>query len=156
MNTSIEKFHIAGISVRTSNEPGKGEKDIPQLWERFVKENISSLITNKINNDIYAVYTDYVGDHTQPYTIIIGHRVSGLDNIPAGINGVTIESGNYEKFTATGKMEDNVVFLKWLEIWKQNLNRKYITDFEVYKEGCFQQAEASDNISVDIFIGINR
>ncbi len=31
----IEEFKVIGIAVRTINEPGKAEFDIPALWRSF-------------------------------------------------------------------------------------------------------------------------
>lgn len=39
MITKKEKFIIAGIAVKTANENGQSQIDIPKLWERFFTEN---------------------------------------------------------------------------------------------------------------------
>lgn len=150
MKTTIEKFYVIGISVRTTNEGGQAAKDIPQLWDRFVSEDIESKIPNKASTDLYGIYTEYEGDFTQPYTTIVGYKVNSLDNVPDGLIGLTIETANYEKFTAKGKLSDDIVFNKWTEIWKSNLDRAYVTDFEVYGEKSCEM----DNTEVDIFIAV--
>lgn len=150
MKTTIEKFHVIGISVRTTNEGNQAAKDIPQLWERFMSEEIESKILNKASQDVYGIYTEYEGDFTKPYTTIIGCKVNSLDNIPEGLIGLTIETANYEKFTAKGKLSDDVVYNKWTEIWKSNLDRAYIADFEIYGEKSMDM----DNAEVDIFIAV--
>lgn len=77
-NQIIEKFSVIGISVRTTNENGQSAKDIEALWGKFWGEEIQNQIPNKINDDIYAVYTDYETDFNGPYTLIIGLTVSTL------------------------------------------------------------------------------
>lgn len=146
----IEEFYVIGIFVRTSNEPGKGEKDIPALWKRFSAENIHGTIPNKINADVYGVYSDYDGDCTQPYTLTIGLKVSSIDQIPEGMHAVKVCAGNYEKFTGKGKMSDNIIFNKWMEIWQTDLNREYSTDFEYYPANLY----FGDELSFDIMIGV--
>ena len=146
----LEEFYIIGISVRTSNDPGKGDKDIPELWSRFSSEMIYSLIPSKINDDIYGVYSDYEGDHTQQYTLTIGCRVSSIDQIPEGMDAVKICAGNYEKFSAQGKLSENVIFNKWIEVWQTDLNRKYSTDIEYYPSDSFK----GDELSFDILISL--
>ncbi len=150
MKTTIEKFYIIGISVRTTNEGGQAAKDIPQLWDRFVSEDIESKIPNKASTDLYGIYTEYEGDFMQPYTTIVGYKVSSLDNIPEGLIGLTIETANYEKFTAKGKLSDDIVFNKWTEIWKSDLDRAYLADFEIYPEKSCEM----DNAEIGIFVSI--
>lgn len=146
----IEEFYIIGIFVRTSNEPERGEKDIPALWKRFSAENIHGTIPNKINADVYGVYSDYDGDCTQPYTLTIGLKVSSIDQIPEGMHAVKVCGGNYEKFTDQGKLSENIIFNKWMEIWQTDLNREYSTDFEYYPASQF----FGDELSFDIMIGV--
>lgn len=150
MKTTIEKFYIIGISVRTTNEGGHAANDIPQLWNRFMSEDIASKIPNKASNDVYGIYTEYEGDFTQPYTTVIGCKVDNLDNIPSGLIGLTIETCNYEKFTAEGKLSDDIVLKKWMEIWKSNMDRAYLSDFEIYGKKSMDMEHAE----VDIFIAV--
>lgn len=150
MKTTIEKFFVIGISVRTTNEGGQAAKDIPQLWEKFITENIAAKIPSKVSDSVYGIYTEYEGDYTQPYTTVLGCKVSSLDNIPDGFIGLTIKADNYEKYTAKGKMSNDIVYKKWTEIWQSNLNRTYLADFEVYGE----RSVDMDNAEVDIFISV--
>ncbi|PXV63042.1 putative transcriptional regulator YdeE [Dysgonomonas alginatilytica] len=150
MKTTIEKFYIIGISVRTTNEGSQAAKDIPELWVRFMSEDIDSKIPNRVSHDVYGIYTEYEGDFTQPYTTVIGCKVSSLDNIPEGLVGLTIETANYEKFTAKGKLSDDIVLKKWQEIWQSNMDRAYLADFEIYGERSMDMESAE----VDIFISV--
>ncbi len=64
-------FTMAGISTRTSNdlETNQETARIPVLWGRVFKENIFEQIPSKVSpGGLVAVYTDYEGDHTTPYT----------------------------------------------------------------------------------------
>jgi predicted transcriptional regulator YdeE len=146
---NLENFKIIGISVRTTNQNAKSAKDIMELWERFYAENISSAIPNKIDNDIYSVYTDYKSDYTADYTTILGHRVNSLENIPASLDGREFVGGNYLEFKAKG-VRPLSVFNTWQEIWVKDkeLNRKYTADFEIYGK----KSQDAENSEVDIFI----
>ncbi len=130
----IEKFHIVGIWVKTTNQNNQAKKDIGELWQKFMGANLSEKLPNIKNPTIYAVYTEYEGDHTQPYTTILGYSVDSLDNIPEGMKAVTIEKGVYHQFTAKGDLTTNAVVDVWNNIWDMDLNRTYTTDFEVYGE----------------------
>lgn len=145
-----DAFKIVGISVRTTNENGQSSKDIPFLWNKFFEENILEKIPNKSGTDIYCVYTDYVKDHTQPYTTIIGVKVNDLKNIPHGLVGKSIDKADYTSFTAKGKISEGIVFNEWLKIWNLPIDRAYTADFEVYG----QKSQDPENAEVGIFIAI--
>ncbi|MBA3682782.1 MAG: effector binding domain-containing protein [Bacteroidetes bacterium] len=148
--TKIEAFNLIGISVRTTNENGQAAKDIPLLWSKFFSENIPEKIVNKTSSDIYCIYTDYVKDHTQPYTTILGFKVENLDNIPKGMIGKPISAGNYTPFIAQGKITDGIVYNEWLKIWNAPIDRAFTADFEIYG----QRSQDPENAEVEILIAL--
>jgi len=149
---TIETFYVVGISTRTTNENGQAAQDIEQLWQIFWNQNISAQIANKINDEIYAVYTNYESDHTKPYDTIIGYAVHSLENIPAGFVGLTIQQANYKKITSKGTMPA-AVFNTWLSIWADDelsSKRAYQFDFTIHGEKYNDQ----DTAEVDTYISI--
>jgi len=68
----IEPFKVIGIAVRTTNQNGQAAQDLGQLWGKFMSEGIAEKIPNKIEQSIFSIYTNYEGDHTQPYDTILG------------------------------------------------------------------------------------
>ncbi len=147
---TIQQFYVIGISVRTTNQNGQSAQDIETLWKKFWGEEIQTQIPNKVNDDIYAVYTAYETDHTGPYTTIIGSQVNSLANIPEGFVGITIEKASYQKFVSKGKMPE-AVFNTWMEIWQnKTLNRAYKFDFTIHGKKYYlgDQAEVETFISV--------
>src|SRR5438046_2727813 len=123
---TIQQFSVIGVSVRTTTQSGQAEQDIPALWGKFMRDGVLQKIPNKVNDTIYCVYTDYAGDQAQPYVVLIGCKVSSLDDIPQGMTGKTIETGNYAKYVAKGNMMQGIAQDKWEEIWKDaNLPRAY-------------------------------
>jgi predicted transcriptional regulator YdeE len=149
---TIAPFQIIGISVRTSNQENKAAIDIPALWNQFISENVLDKIPNKIDTEVYSIYTNYEGDHTEPYDTILGCKVSSLDNIPKGMVGQAFEGGKVAKFTSKGNLEDNIIYKTWLDIWNVDLDRTYTADFEVYGAKSMDSA----NAEVDIFIAISE
>jgi predicted transcriptional regulator YdeE len=129
MKTNKDKY-VVGMALRTSNE--EAEKTIPAHWQRFQSSSTYKQITNRISDDIYAVYTNYEGDYTKPYTLIIGFEVSSLDNIPTGFVGVTIPASRYEVYSAKEGVIPPV-YQTWKKIWKTPLKRTYKADFELYR-----------------------
>jgi len=148
----IEAFSVIGISVRTTNENQQAAKDIPVLWQKFMSESILEQIPNRISTDIYCIYTEYESDHTKPYTTILGCKVKSLEEIPAGMVSKKIETTDYQKFVAKGNIQEGIVYTKWLEIWKEDLNRKFTSDFEIYGEKAMNPNDAE----VDIFITVEN
>ncbi|MEM8847035.1 MAG: GyrI-like domain-containing protein [Bacteroidota bacterium] len=147
-STKKEELTIVGISIRTSNAPGKGERDIPQLWKKFVAENVTNRIPNKMDDTVYALYTDYEGDYTQPYTLVIGCNVFSLDNIPEDMTVKMVPASNYTQFTAKGDLTKDAVINTWMEIWNTNLERTYTTDIEIYGEKAIDPTNGEAQILV--------
>ncbi|WP_316802770.1 GyrI-like domain-containing protein [Pedobacter nototheniae] len=149
-NQTVEKFNVTGISIRTTNENGQAAQDIPQLWNKFMTENILEKIPNKIDQSIYVIYTDYEKDHTRPYTTIIGCKVSNQEIIPEGMITKTIEQGNYKKYPVQGNLLEGAVINEWMKIWDSGLPRIFTADFEVYGE----KAQNPEQAELDIFIAV--
>jgi predicted transcriptional regulator YdeE len=149
-NVKIEPFKLIGITVRTTNQNEKAAKDIPNLWGKFMSENILGKIPNKIDDTIYCVYTDYESDHTQPYTTLIGCKVENLDEIPNGMIGKSFDGGNYVKMSTKGDLEKGIIINEWFKIWEMDLNRTFTADFEVYG----QKAQNPNDAEVDFLIAI--
>jgi predicted transcriptional regulator YdeE len=80
----VEDFKIIGITVRTSNKKNLSFQDIGNLWEQFYANNLFEKIPNKVNYNIYSIYTDYKSDFTDDFTVIIGMSVKSLDVVPDG------------------------------------------------------------------------
>lgn len=144
----LAQFHVIGIAIRTTNENGQSAIDIPTLWGKFLSENIVEKIPNKIDDNIYCIYTDYEEDFKKPYTTILGCKVAHLNTIPEGFTAKTIDGSNYFKFAAKGKLTDPIVFQEWTKIWESGVKRTYKADFEIYDH----RAQHPEMAEIDIFI----
>ncbi|AZA84261.1 AraC family transcriptional regulator [Chryseobacterium lactis] len=149
-NVKVEPFKVIGIAVRTTNENEQAAKDIPGLWEKFMKENVLENIPHKIDNTVYSIYTEYEKDHTKPYTTLLGCKVNSLENIPEGMIGKSFDGGNYVKLTAKGNLAEGLVINEWLKIWQADMGRIFTADFEVYGE----KAQNPQDAEVDILIAV--
>jgi|HubBroStandDraft_4_1064222.scaffolds.fasta_scaffold350704_2 predicted transcriptional regulator YdeE len=152
MHHTIEhqkKKSFIGLELRTNNE--ECSSAMPAHKERFFKENIPSKIPNKVNGNILALYTDYEGDDTKPYSWVLGCEVSSLDNIPEGLVGQVIPEATYAVFTTQGEFPQGLISA-WQAIWKSNLHRSYTSDFEVYRS----DFDPQKNPQVKVYIAIDR
>jgi predicted transcriptional regulator YdeE len=147
MKTNKDKY-VIGMALRTSNE--EAGKTIPAHWQRFNASSIHKQVKNRISDDIYAVYTNYEGDYTKPYTLVIGFEVDSLDNIPMGLTGVTIPASRYEVYSAKGILPP--IYETWQKIWKTPLRRTYKADFELYRADLKNQVPPE----VLIYIGVEE
>ena len=151
MNHTIEhqneKFFI-GLELRTNNE--ECSLTMPAHKDRFFGENIPSKIPNRINGDILALYTDYEGDYTKPYSWILGCEVSSLDQVPDGLVGKTIAESTYAVFTTQGEFPQGLI-AAWQNIWESGLPRTYTSDFEVYPS----DFDPQQNPEIKVYIAID-
>lgn len=145
----LDKIKLIGLDLgrKTTNENGQSSTDGGNLWQRFEKGGFAEKIPNKAGDEIYAVYYNYDGDHTQPFQYFIGCRVDEIETVPEEMDSLTIPDGSYNKLTAKGKMPD-CIMNKWREIWSSNLNRGYSFDFEVYDE----RSHDWSNAEIDLYL----
>lgn len=142
---------LIGIKLphKTSNVNEQAMADCGSLWQKFEQEGIFNKIPAKTAFEIYAVYYDYDGDHTQPYSYFIGCPVAQGTEVPEGLETLEIPVQNYTHIVARGKMPSCVADA-WREIWQADHNRAYGFDFEVYGE----KAADWSNAEVDIYLSV--
>ena len=154
----MDKIQIAGFKLiglrlnkKTTNEGGQSGIDCGNLWQKFEKENIAAQIPNKLSNEIYAVYFEYEGDHTKPFSYFIGCRVNEETEPPKNLNSLVVPEQTCSKIVAKGKMPDCIANA-WRNIWTAKLDRAYNYDFEIYDE----RSKDWSNAEVDIFLSVKN
>jgi predicted transcriptional regulator YdeE len=147
----IEEIKLIGLSLsrKTSNQMGQSKIDCGNLWRKFENENYVARIPSKLSNEIIAVYHEYEGDNTQPFSYFIGCKVNAEMKIPEGMHSVVISKGIYQKISSCGKMPDCIANT-WKEIWTSDIPRAYRADFEVYDE----RSKDWNKAEIDVFISI--
>ncbi len=150
-NSKVEPIHLIGLKLlsKTTNKNNQSMKDCGDLWTRFEKEDVFSKIPNKLSDEVLAVYYDYEGDHTEPFSYFIGCKVEEGGQIPGDLDSLEIPSGTYHKVTAKGEMPGCIAD-KWKEIWDSDIPRAYNADFEVYDERSWNWS----NAEVDIYLSV--
>jgi predicted transcriptional regulator YdeE len=147
--TKLAAFKLIGLNLgkKTTNEDGQSGIDCGNLWQQFEKENFVQRIPNKVSDDVYAVYFDYEGDHTQPFSYFIGCMVNMDTEVPPGMDSLLIPADNYSKVLAKGIMPDCISNF-WKDIWNTKTDRAYNYDFEVYDE----RSKDWNNAEVEIYV----
>jgi len=148
-----DEFKLIGLKLdhKTTNENGQSGIDCGSLWQRFEKENFAERIPGKLSDEIYAVYYDYEGDHTKPFSYFIGCKVKTDMQNAAGMDNLIIPAGSYHKLIAEGKMPGCVADC-WRQIWGSITDRAYQFDLEIYDE----RSKDWNNATVEIFISTNE
>lgn len=142
-----DEIKIVGLAKKTQMD--SSAKDIPALWQKFFEENTVAKIPNKKSEDVMGLYCDYEGDHTKPYSLVIGCEVTSFDNVPEGLVCKTIPATKYAVFTAKGKLPESIM-TTWQTIWNTKMERSFSGDFEFYDS----KFDPSKDSEVDIFIAI--
>ncbi len=149
---NINEFYVLGISVKTTNKNGQSAKDIGELWQRFMAGKIIDKIPNKLDDNIYCLYTDYQGDYTEPYTVILGYKVNSNASAVEGMTLKKVNGGMFTQFVAKGNLTEGAVYNEWAKIWNISADRVYDTDFEVYGKNAMNP----ENAEVDIFVAFKE
>jgi len=150
--TELEEFKLIGISLgkKTTNENGQAGIDCGNMWQKFEKGDYSNKIPGKTGDEVFAVYHDYEGDHTKPYSYFIGCKVKPNTEVPEGMDSLLIAAATYQQITAKGKIPDCIISA-WQTIWsRQDTNRAYQADFEIYDS----RSKDWTNAEVDIFLSV--
>lgn len=131
---NLDKKIIHGIRIRTinTNEMNPKTAKIGALWQKFDKQVI---VDYQSGEKVYGVYYDYESDANGEYSVLAGY-----DGEDENLEEVTIVSGKYLRFVASGEIPQ-VVIETWGKIWEyfsdetSEFKRAYKTDFEYYKSG---------------------
>ena len=138
---------VTGIAVRTTNQDGKSQIDIGNLWTKFMSENVISQIEARLSDDVYCVYTDYESDHTGWYTAVLGCRITS-PNDSDGMFTALIPKGSYRVYKPEGAFPQCMANI-WQAIWNDCSPRSYIADYDLYKAG----AESFETTKTEIYVG---
>ena len=133
---------VVGVSDKIIMTDDDMEAKISGLWNQLYQEGINPTIKNKINEYAIGLYTDYGKDS---FTLTAGNEVSKSEN--SELITKIIPKGKYAKFHVEGHMV-TAVSEAWEEIWKMELERNFIADFEEYLNSDFENAKVEIYISL--------
>ncbi len=143
----LKEKKVVGLLARTNNASPDIGNVIGGLWAGFYERGIYSAINNKSNDKALGIYTDYAGNELDDYNVIVACEVEEADELPEGTVTRSIPAGTYAKFVVRGNMVKAVAEF-WQELWKKDLPRAFVCDFEEYQNGDMEDA------LVHIYIGL--
>ncbi|MEW9553084.1 GyrI-like domain-containing protein [Nonomuraea sp. NPDC050783] len=147
--TERAELTVVGWVVRTSNadEMDPARAKLPALWQRAGAPGVFAHVPGRVDENLYAVLTDYESDHHGAYTQIVGVGVRTAPRLPEGMVAVRVPGGQALKVEARGPMPQALVEA-WQQVWKHTESggtppRAFTTDVEVHHPD-----------GVDIYLGL--
>ena len=148
---NLQEKVVEGIAARTNNhEPDMGAI-IGGLWHQFYADGIYERIQDKTDGKAIGLYTDYAGDVDDDYTVMVCYAVEHQPEHPQ-YETRRIPAGPYAKFVIQCDMRTSSeeISKAWQEIWKMDLPRAYLCDFEEYQNDDMEHAE------IHFYIGLKN
>lgn len=149
MTVELPEFLFLGISARAGGPDS--EIIIGKLWDRFNVERVMERIPEYTEGVVITLYTNYADQSDAAYTVYVGARVRDIQQVPEGLELITVPAQKYAQFLARGPMPESVSSA-WEQIKEMNLPRAYGTDYDIYGPKS-QNEEISE---VEIFVSLTE
>ena len=129
---------VVGFAVRTTNaaEMDPARAQLPALWGRAGAPGAFAHVPGRVDENLYAVLTDYENDHHGAYTQIVGIAVHTAARLPEGMVAVRVPGVQAMLLEARGPMPGALIEA-WQQVWKHTESggtpaRAYTTDLEIH------------------------
>ena len=106
-NIELEEINLVGLSLgkKTTNENGQSAIDCGSLWQKFQEGHYIEKIPGKSDDNVLAVYHQYEGDHTRPFSYFIGCKVEAGTPAPEGMDSLVIPGGLIKSLYRPGRCQ---------------------------------------------------
>ncbi|KAB8189378.1 AraC family transcriptional regulator [Nonomuraea phyllanthi] len=129
---------VVGFAVRTTNadEMDPARARLPALWHRAGAPGAFAHVPGRVDENLYAVLTDYESDHNGAYTQIVGIGVRTVPRLPEGMVAVRVPAAKALLVEARGQLPQALVEA-WQRVWQHTEAggapaRAFTTDLEVH------------------------
>ncbi|MCC5577946.1 effector binding domain-containing protein [Microtetraspora sp. AC03309] len=129
---------VVGHAVRTTNaaEADPSRALLPTLWARAGAPGAFAHVPGRVDENLYAVLTDYESDHHGAYTQIVGVAVHTAARLPEGMVAVRAPGVPAIRMEARGPMPDALLDV-WQQVWDHTESggspaRAFTTDLEIH------------------------
>ena len=152
---NVSAFQVIGVAVRTTNaKESSGNGEIPKLWQRVMQEDLIDKISNRADQHLVVVNTNYASDQNGEYDYIVGSRVTSANDVPEGFVAVAVPAGKYAVVESEKGAPQEILPKVWRRIWAMSPaelggTRAFKTDYEVYPAEMDGQ-----NTQVTIYLGL--
>lgn len=136
----LPAFSVVGLSRMIEKGNEEAAEEINQLWQDFFEARVAQNLDARMDDVIYAVYSEYQGDYTKPYRLTIGYRMKDQWDgvLPEMLRTVQVKEADYAMMSAAGE-QPKALIEAWQAVWQSDLDRLYQTDFEVYGPRFFEE-----------------
>jgi AraC family transcriptional regulator len=153
-------FHIIGYELKTKNEDGQNNKDIPEFWQQYIQNKLGSKIPNPIHKNVELGICTNFNPETGEFVYVIGMEVKKGTQVPDGMvyksfheleyAVFTTPKSNERSFTSSIQSTWNYIFTEW---FPQSSYEHYgSVEFELYDQRCY----GSENKEMDIYIPVKK
>ncbi|KAB2327930.1 AraC family transcriptional regulator [Cytobacillus depressus] len=153
-------FHIIGYELKTKNEDGQNNKDIPEFWQQYLRNKLGSKIPNPIHKNVELGICTNFNPETGEFVYVIGMEVREETQALKGMVYKSFPELEYAVFT-TPKSNDgtftssiqstwNYIFTEWFP--QSGYEHYGSVEFELYDERCY----GSENKEMDIYIPVKK
>lgn len=153
-------FHFIGYELKTKNEDGQNNKDIPEFWQQYMKNKLGCKIPNPIReNEELGICTDF-NPETGEFVYMIGMEVKEGEQASDGMvyrsfpaleyAVFTTPKSDESSFTASIQTTWNYIFTEWFP--QSNYEHDGSVEFELYDERCY----GAEDKEMDIYIPIKK
>ena len=129
---------VVGYAARTTPaaEADPSRAQLPALWQRAGAPGAFAHVPARVDENLYAVLTDYESDHRGAYTQIVGIAVHTAARLPEGMVAVRVPGVPVMKLEARGPMPQALIEA-WQQVWQHTESgaaptRAFTTDVEVH------------------------
>ncbi|WP_030454700.1 GyrI-like domain-containing protein [Herbidospora cretacea] len=126
---------VVGYATRTTNEAEADPERarLPALWQRAGAPGAFAHVPGRVDENIYAVLTDYESDHTGAYTQIIGIAVHTAARLPEAMVAVRVPGVPSLHLEVRGPLPQTLIEA-WQFLWQHPEHRSFTTDLEVHHQ----------------------
>ncbi|MGE8081462.1 AraC family transcriptional regulator [Peribacillus loiseleuriae] len=153
-------FHIIGYELKTKNEDGQNNKDIPEFWQQYMQNKLGCKIPNPIHKNVELGICTNFSPETGEFVYVIGMEVVKGTQAPEGMvcksfpemeyAVFTTPKSNDESFSSSIQSTWNYIFTEWFP--QSGYEHNGTVEFELYDERCY----GSDNKEMDIYIPVKK
>jgi predicted transcriptional regulator YdeE len=136
--TERPELIVVGFVVRTTNaeEMDPARARLPALWKRAGAPGAFAHVPGRVDENLYAVLTDYETDHNGAFTQVVGIGVRTAPRLPEGMVAVRVPAAQSLRLEARGQMPQALAEA-WQQVWKHTESgstppRAFTTDLEVH------------------------
>ncbi|MFC5735281.1 AraC family transcriptional regulator [Cytobacillus gottheilii] len=153
-------FHIIGYELKTKNQDGQNNQDIPEFWQQYMKNKLGAAIPDPLHqNEEYGICTDF-NSSSGEFVYVIGMEVAEGTIAPEGLVYRSFPEQEYavfttpkaseEMFTASIQSTWNYIFTDWFP--KSGYEHNGTIEFEFYDERCY----GTEDKEMDIYIPVKK